>query len=58
MAEVWERGQGSGYFHVTCRQMRAEIMGLNVHVYMGYNVKVIKEAGATVWRRQLSGHPP
>lgn len=58
MAEVCERGQGSRYFHVICRHMKAEIMRLNVDVYMGYNVKVIKETGATVWKRQLPGHPP
>lgn len=45
MAEVWEKGQGSRYFHVICRQMKAEIMGLNVDFYMGYNVKGIKERG-------------
>lgn len=28
------------------RQMRADIMGLNVDVYMGYNIKGIKERGA------------
>lgn len=47
MVEVWESGQGSRDFHVICRKMRAEIMGLNVNVYMGYNVKEIKERGAS-----------
>lgn len=35
----WEKGQGSRKLHVICRQMKAEIMGLNVSVHMGYNIK-------------------
>lgn len=36
-----------------------EIMGLNVYVSMGYNVKESEERGAQtlVWRSQLPGHP-
>lgn len=58
MIEVWESGQGSRDFHVICRKMRAEIMGLNVNVYMGYNVKEIKEREPSVEEAAVSSSPP
>lgn len=45
VAVVLERSQGSRYFHIIFRQMRVNIMGLNVDVYMGYNIKGIQERG-------------